>query len=135
MVAGFPNFIRRLRRPPAICEALWVALLGGVLAVACVNSSSAAPPGDLPSVEISGVPHVMQRPDFCGEACVEMYLRKLHVPIDQNGVFEQSGLDPVLGRGCYTPELVLALQRIGFKTGPVWYPIPAADAWSSLPKA
>ena len=29
------------------------------------------------SVRIDNVPHVKQKPDFCGEACAEMYLRKL----------------------------------------------------------
>ena len=84
------------------------------------------------SVKIAGVPHVKQRPDFCGEACAEMYLRKLKVPIDQDGVFEQSGVDPALGRGCYTADLARALDHVGFKTGAVWYSIPAQDAWSSL---
>ena len=26
---------------------------------------------------ISGVPHIMQKPDFCGEASASMFLRKL----------------------------------------------------------
>jgi hypothetical protein len=126
MDAGFPNSIQ-IRA--------WLAIslvLSGSIAAACQRSSPAGPPLELASVKISGVPHVKQRPDFCGEACAEMVLRKLKVPIDQNGVFEHSGVDPALGRGCYTADLARALDHVGFKTGAVWYSIPAQDAWSSL---
>jgi Papain-like cysteine protease AvrRpt2 len=87
---------------------------------------------DLQSVLISGVPHVRQKPDFCGEACAEMWLRKLHVPIDQDTVFDQSGLDPTMGRGCYTCDLMRALETIGFKTGRVWSEIPVRSAALNL---
>ena len=73
------------------------------------------------SVRIADVPHVKQKPDFCGEACAEMVLRKLGYAIDQDDVFDQSGLDPVLGRGCHTRELWRALARVGFDVGPVWF--------------
>ena len=69
-----------------------------------------------------------QKPDFCGEACLEMYLRRLGKGGDQDYVFDQSGLDPVLGRGCWTRELKTATERIGFRTGPVYYRVSAADA-------
>ena len=49
------------------------------------------------SVLIEGVPHVKQKPDFCGEACAEMYLTKLGKAMDQDYVFDQAGLDPLLG--------------------------------------
>lgn len=127
MDAGFPNLIPVSRRP-----AIRAAVLGGVIAATCLSSLAAAPPLALSSVKISGVPHVRQKPDFCGEACAEMYLRKLNVPIDQDGVFEQSGIDPALGRGCYTAELARAVEHVGFKIGPVWYSIPAQDAWPRL---
>jgi hypothetical protein len=68
-----------------------------VLNLAPRTSPAAAPP--LKSVLIRDVPFVRQKPDFCGEACAEMYLRKLKVAVDQDYVFDQSGLDPVLGRG------------------------------------
>lgn len=67
------------------------------------------------SALIEGVPHVKQKPDFCGEACAEMYLSKLGKKINQDCVFEQSGVDPALGRGCWTAELARALRKIGFK--------------------
>ena len=28
-------------------------------------------------IVVEGIPHVRQKPDFCGEACVEMVLRKM----------------------------------------------------------
>jgi Peptidase_C39 like family len=64
---------------------------------------------------IRDVPHVRQKPDFCGEACAEMYLRKLGAKIDQDQVYDSSGLDPLLGRGCYTAELQRALTTLGFR--------------------
>src|SRR5207244_4511941 len=71
------------------------------------------------SVLVEGVPHVKQKPDFCGEACAEMYLTKLGKAMDQDYVFDQAAIDPLLGRGCYTRELATALRRIGFRTGNV----------------
>jgi len=71
------------------------------------------------SVVIEGVPHVQQKPDFCGEACAEMFLRKLGKKISQGDVFDRAGLDPMLARGCYTADLDRSLTSIGFKTGTV----------------
>ncbi|MCH8042187.1 MAG: C39 family peptidase [Planctomycetes bacterium] len=71
------------------------------------------------SVLIKDVPHVRQKPDFCGEACVEMVLRKLGKTYDQDYVFDASGLDPLLGRGCYTRDLTKAARAIGFDVGTV----------------
>ena len=76
------------------------------------------------SVKIGDVPQVRQEPDFCGEACAEMWLNKLGKNLDQNFVFNQSGLDPALGRGCYTADLVRAPTAIGFRVGPVWQTVP-----------
>ncbi len=76
------------------------------------------PPAERPayaSVRLAGVPHIKQKPDFCGEACAAMYLAKLGHRINQDDVFDQAGLDPELGRGCYTKELSRALTRIGFR--------------------
>jgi len=80
------------------------------------------------SVRIDGVPHVRQKPDFCGEACAEMFLRKLGKHYDQDYVFDRSGLDPREGRGCYTRELTAALANIGFRVGSVWTKIDTARA-------
>ena len=84
------------------------------------------------SVVIDGIPHVRQKPDFCGEACVAMALQKLNVDADQDWVFDNSGLSPLRGRGCYTKELTEATQRIGFRTGPVWNYIRAKQADEDL---
>ncbi|MBI2479297.1 MAG: C39 family peptidase [Planctomycetia bacterium] len=89
---------------------------------------SQAAEADYRSVLIENVPHVFQKPDFCGEACAEMFLKKLGRKIDQDFVFDQSGLDPSEGRGCFTRELATALRRVGFDIGDVWYSIAAADA-------
>jgi hypothetical protein len=77
---------------------------------------------------IKDVPHVKQRDDFCGEACVEMVLRKMGKRGNQDFVFDNSGLDPALGRGCYSADLKRALERIGFKPGDVFYNVDAARA-------
>ena len=84
----------------------------------CADAADAEKP-----LLIKDVPHVSQEPDFCGEACAAMYLRSLGHYVGQDYVFNQSGLDPIHGRGCYTHELVKALRKIGFKTGDVWYKV------------
>ncbi len=84
------------------------------------------------SVQIRNMPHVQQKPDFCGEACVEMYLKKLGYRLDQDDVFDQSGLNPLQGRGCYTRELVQAVRNLGFKTGDVWHKIDPQNATRDL---
>lgn len=81
---------------------------------------------------IQGVPFIRQKPDFCGEACAAMYLRHLGQPVDQDYVFDQSGLDPLEARGCYTRELAAALRHIGFRIGPVWHKAPTARLAESL---
>lgn len=102
------------------------------LATSTVSSiglaAAAEPAATYSGVLVEGVPHVRQKPDFCGEACAEMYLAKLGKVMDQDYVFDQAGLDPVLGRGCYTRDLAIALRRIGFRTGDVWYAIAASNA-------
>ena len=87
------------------------------------------------SVRIDEVPHVKQKPDFCGEACAAMYLARLGYRVDQDDVFDQSGVAPELGRGCHTGELRTALKRIGFDVGPVWYRIVADRASDELEAA
>lgn len=81
---------------------------------------------------IKNIPHVQQSDDFCGEACVEMMLRKLGKKGDQNYVFNMSGLDPQWGRGCYSADLARALERIGFKTGDVFFTVDADRAADAI---
>ncbi|MAR10326.1 MAG: hypothetical protein CL681_10165 [Blastopirellula sp.] len=89
----------------------------------------------LTSTIIQNVPHIQQKPDFCGEACAAMWLQKLGHSINQDDVFNQAELDPQLGRGCYTKELTVALRNIGFQTGKVWQTIPASQASRDLHQA
>ncbi len=103
-----------------------VALLLGTALSAGGIAAVGAEPMAGGSALIEGVPHVKQKPDFCGEACAEMYLRKLGSRIDQDEVFDRSAVPPAYGRGCYTPELKRSLEEIGFKVGDVWTRIDAA---------
>lgn len=110
-----------------------------LLAICCVEllCAAAAPaadknPAKYASVKIADVPHVRQEPDFCGEACAQMWLNKLGKKLDQDFVFNQSGLDPALGRGCYTADLVRALTAIGFHVGPVWQTVPLDEQKQGL---
>ena len=100
-------------------------LIAFVLAGSFLAAVHATPEKEL--VLIKGVPHVEQKPDYCGEACGEMVLRKLGYDADQDYVFKMSGLDPELGRGCYTRDLKKALEAIGFEVGRVWHQVEADD--------
>ena len=104
----------------------WVAAIA--VLVLLVGPGAQAKTSGKKDVLIHGVPHVRQQPDFCGEACAEMYLRRLGHDIDQDSVFNRSGVDPVEGRGCHTRELARVLKQIGFEVGAVWYKIDAASA-------
>lgn len=107
-------------------RATWNLLLVGVLSFGFFSYDvDAKEATKYASVKIDGIPHVRQKPDFCGEACAAMLLQKLKYAADQDFVYDQSMLSPELGRGCYTKELAAALQRIGFDTGKVWYQVPA----------
>jgi hypothetical protein len=75
------------------------------------------------AVLIEGVPHLRQKPDFCGEACITMYLKKLGYKVTQDDVFNLSGVEPALARGCVTKDMERVLKRIGFKPGIVWHKI------------
>src|SRR6476661_1665376 len=101
---------------------VWLGLAALLLTGATRPESSSSP------ILIAGVPHIRQEPDFCGEACVAMYLRKLGYDVDQRAVFDRTGLDPRLGRGAYTPELKRAVEAFGFRAGPVWHNISARNA-------
>ena len=98
------------------------------IAIACLVPSLAMARGHLADVVLEGVPHVEQEPDFCGEACAEMWLRRLGHPISQRAVFDLTGVDPALGRGAYTVELARVLTRLGFAVGDVWSHVSARRA-------
>lgn len=94
--------------------------LTGLLIFCAIIAVPAFAAQNYSAVLIKDVPHVKQKSDFCGEACIEMVLKKLGFSMDQDYVFNKSGLDPVLGRGCYTADLLKAMKAVGFDTGPVW---------------
>ncbi|MHC4097054.1 MAG: C39 family peptidase [Planctomycetota bacterium] len=72
------------------------------------------------TVLIKSVPHLRQKPDFCGEACIAMYLKKLGYKVTQDDVFNLSDVEPALARGCVTKDMERVLKRVGFKPGIVW---------------
>ncbi len=86
----------------------------------------------LSTVRLAGVPHVKQKPDFCGEACVEMAGAYFGKHFDQDRVFDLAGIDPALGRGAITPDLTRALARLGFDVGDVWHSIDAGSPGADL---
>lgn len=85
------------------------------------------PPTAYRSTRIEGVPHVEQKPDFCGEAVAAAYLNGLGADWSQDDVFAVSGMDPARGMGATTRELKTALETIGLSVGPVWHQVPAND--------
>jgi hypothetical protein len=111
-------------------------MLSGLIILASLPAAAPAAPSTRvatnATILIPGIPHVKQNPDFCGEACAEMVLRKLGSRMNQNSIFNQSGIDPALGRGCTTRELAAALQKIGFHVGDVWYSLEAKNAAQGL---
>ena len=86
-----------------------------------INSAEASNPKGYRAALISGIPHVRQKPDFCGEACAEMALRKLGHAVTQDQVFAATRVDPAAGRGAYAKGLVRGLKSLGFDVGVVWY--------------
>ncbi|MBS1150140.1 MAG: glycogen branching enzyme [Myxococcaceae bacterium] len=87
--------------------------------LAVVALVAAAAPS-LPSVELTGFPFVRQKPDFCGEADVEMALGRLGHRVSQDQVFGLTGVDPLEGRGAWTNELAKSLRALGIEPGKVW---------------
>ena len=76
---------------------------------------------------ITGIPHVMQKTDFCGEACAEMFFKASGQEISQDAVFNVSGLSPEKGRGCYAPELFRSLKKLGIQPGVGWYAVRTSN--------
>lgn len=85
-----------------------------------------------PSVQLEGFPSVTQREDFCGEAAVEMALRRSGVALTQDDVFNVSGLSPLKGRGVHADELATALRALGVEPGQVWFQSDAQTQWKAL---
>ncbi len=85
-------------------------------------------PGERASVLIRNVPHVRQKPDFCGEAVAASFAQAAGASFDQDDVFDVSGMDPARGMGVTTRELRAAVERMGFDAGPVWHTVSRASA-------
>jgi hypothetical protein len=113
------------------CPRWWTAALVACLGLGC-KGQDVADSGFGRSVLIEGVPHVLQKPDFCGEADVEMYTRYLGKAITQDQVFAASGMDPARGKGATTTELATALERLGFAPGQVWFQVSPLTAERDL---
>ncbi len=129
-----------------------LALLLSLSSCACsLGAAEQEPPSPAPAVDVQpphwgpalvdAVPHLRQRPDFCGEACVAMAMQGLGHDVDQDMVFALTGVDPTLGRGAWTPELKRAVEQLGFDPGPVWERLDHAPtpedldrSWSALHK-
>ncbi len=80
----------------------WFALL--IFAGVLIGAAATRPTdGDL--LLIKDIPFERQRPDYCGEACAVMWLKHLGLDWTQKDVFELTGVDPKLGRGCWSEEL------------------------------
>jgi hypothetical protein len=91
------------------------------------------PPAQRPkNVLIPNVPHILQKPDFCGEAVAASFILARGVSVDQDDVFDASGMDPARGMGVTTRELKTALERFGFAVGPVWKSVKADSAGAEL---
>ena len=101
-------------------KSLCLILPAFIFFTACDPVSSTPAKAKYQSVIIKDVPHVWQRPDFCGEACIVMVLQKLGHTTTQDHIFNLSGVDPASGRGCKTRDMETVLKRIGFKVGKVW---------------
>jgi len=99
-----------------------VVLLGlGFALAGCPSRTPPAP--SYADVRLDDVPFERQKPDFCGEACTSMWLQSLGKTVDQDFVFDQTGLDPRQARGAFTKELLVALEALGFVVGDGWYKV------------
>jgi hypothetical protein len=84
------------------------------------------------TVQLKKIPHIKQKPDFCGEACVAMALQGVGLVINQDDVFNVSKMNPERGMGVTTQELKVALENLGVQPGKVWYKVEAKQAGEQL---
>jgi hypothetical protein len=122
--------------PPNAPRDTALAALAALLLVSpglpgCSPSEAAGKPGYRATL-VEKVPHVRQLPDFCGEACASMALRRLGFDYSQEQVFAATGVSPLLGRGAVTKELAAGLRKIGFDVGAIWYHVRVASLEKDL---
>jgi predicted double-glycine peptidase len=115
-----------------IANTVSLILLTCIICTTCDQASSTPANTKYKTVLIKDVPHVRQRPDFCGEACVAMVLQKLGHPTTQEHIFNLAGVDPALGRGCIIRDMETVLKRIGFRSGMVWNKINPKKAATQI---
>lgn len=115
-------------RPTVIAHV--VLLTVGATLAGCPSRTPPAP--SYADVRIDDVPFERQKPDFCGEACTSMWLRSLGKTVDQDFVFDHTGLDPRQARGAFTKELIVALETLGFVVGDGWYKVQRKRAGEQL---
>ncbi len=96
------------------------------------NPAASKPEKAYQSALIDGVGHIVQKPDFCGEAIAAAYLRHLGKHYSQDDVFALSRMDPARGMGATTREMRVALEQAGFAVGPVWHQVDVSDAAAQL---
>jgi len=63
----------------------YVSAIAAAVVCLCALAVSAESPSE--TIIIKGVPHIQQKPDFCGEACIAMHLQKLGHNVTQDDVF------------------------------------------------
>ena len=95
-----------------------------VVSVGCERPNVAVHTDD---IRVAGIKFVQCKPDFGGEACVEMALQLSGNTLDQDFVFDQSGVDPLEGRGCSTSELLAAIKTLRVDPGDVWLAVDQDD--------
>ena len=103
-----------------------------LLLITCLSVSALEVTSSNGVLQLKDIPHVKQTPDFCGEACVEMFMKASKLELSQDDVFDASGLDPKEGRGCYAPDLFKGLHKLGINPGKGWFAVKAANQKSEL---
>ncbi len=104
-----------------------VAVIVGLSLFAPLGLPSTGSGQDNSNTLLKDVPHQIKRPDFGGEACLEMALRAGGHDYTQDMVFNLSGVDPIHGRGAMATEIVAVAKTIGFDTGEPWIQIGTGD--------
>ena len=90
--------------------------------------------GQKPVLKLDDVPFEFNRSQFSGEACLSMCLRSMGHDTNADLVFDRSGVDPILGRGCHGHELIDAAANFGCASERMQKSFAASDRWKNLTK-
>ena len=85
-------------------------------------------------LRLNDVPFEFNRAQFSGEACLSMCLQSLGHETDADNVFDRSGVDPTLGRGCNGPELLDTAANFGCAAERIQKSFSASNRWKNLTK-